>query len=155
MWLYNGKKIRTLEDFPKESFGFIYILEHTPTGRKYIGKKFLKSTRNVKLGKKELAIIRAERKAKGQRGRVPTKKQVIKESDWKTYYGSNKEFKQLGKSEPESFTREILHLCDNKTQLTYFELKYQILHNAIEDRNYLNDHIGNIYFSNLHLSVDG
>ena len=45
MWLYNGKEINNLEDFGENPpFGFIYIVTHIPTGKKYIGKKQLYHT---------------------------------------------------------------------------------------------------------------
>lgn len=40
-WLYKNKEILTIEDFPTNTFGFIYITTHTPTGKKYLGKKSL------------------------------------------------------------------------------------------------------------------
>jgi len=39
MWLYKGKEIKELSDMPGNPFGFIYVVKHTPTGRKYLGKK--------------------------------------------------------------------------------------------------------------------
>jgi hypothetical protein len=41
MWLYKGKEIKELSDMPENIFGFIYVVTHTPTGRKYLGKKQL------------------------------------------------------------------------------------------------------------------
>ena len=40
MWLHQNKVIEKLEDFPNETYGFIYITTHIPTGKKYLGKKF-------------------------------------------------------------------------------------------------------------------
>ena len=53
-WTYEGIDVESISDFPDESFGFIYIITHLPTNKKYIGKKILYFTRKVKLGKKEL-----------------------------------------------------------------------------------------------------
>ena len=78
---------------PEGTYGFIYRVTHIPTKKKYIGKKVLFFERNVKLGKKETEALREERKAAGIGGRVPAKKKVVKESDWKTYYGSQTEMK--------------------------------------------------------------
>jgi len=54
------------------------------------------------------------------------KKKYKAESDWLTYYGSNDELiqdvKTLGK---DMFTREIIRMCKNKGECTYFEAKYQ------------------------------
>jgi hypothetical protein len=41
MWLYNEKVIENIEDFPQDTFGFIYIVTHKPSGVSYIGKKVL------------------------------------------------------------------------------------------------------------------
>ena len=91
MWKYKDSIIESIEEMPKSSFGFIYEVTHTPTGRKYIGKKVLYFERNKKLGKRALEELRLERKTKGIGGRTPMKQKIVKESDWKTYYGSHKE----------------------------------------------------------------
>ena len=48
MWKYKDSIIESIEEMPKSSFGFIYEVTHTPTGRKYIGKKVLYFERNKK-----------------------------------------------------------------------------------------------------------
>ena len=52
-WLYNNKEINDIADLPQEAFGFIYETTHTPTGKKYIGKKSLMYNLKKKLGKKK------------------------------------------------------------------------------------------------------
>ena len=64
MWLYKGKEIKELSDMPGDPFGFIYVVTHTPTGRKYLGKKQLMSVQKKALGKKELALITDGRASK-------------------------------------------------------------------------------------------
>lgn len=141
-WLYEGKEITCLEDMPEGSYGFIYEVEHIPTGKKYLGKKVLYFERNVKLGKRALEELKAERKAAGIGGRVPQKKKVVKESDWKTYYGSQEEIKKLVRSsKPEDWTREILDFVPTKKLLTYYEIKHIFINNALEDNDFLNDNI--------------
>jgi len=39
-WLYNGKEITDISQFPSDTFGFIYEVI-TPKGKKYVGKKVL------------------------------------------------------------------------------------------------------------------
>lgn len=143
MWLFENKVISSIDEMPQDTYGFIYLVTHIPTNRKYIGKKVLYFERNVKLGKRELNELKAERKAKGIGGRVPLKKKVIKESDWKTYYGSQQEIKELVKSEKESnFKREILKFVGNKKHLTYFECKYLFIYEVLENnQEYINDNI--------------
>jgi len=54
-WLYNNKEIISIEDFPLETYGFIYITTHKSRGISYIGKKSLYHNVKRKLTKKELA----------------------------------------------------------------------------------------------------
>ena len=142
MWLYNNKIIKTLEDIPQNTFGFIYITTHIPTGKKYLGKKSLYHTLNKKLGKKELL------EQPISRGRTKTTKQIVKESDWKTYYGSEEFIKQkIKEGKQEEFTREIIKFVDNKKLLTYFECKYQFTYNVLENREWMNTNILGKFYS--------
>ena len=141
-WLYNDKRIESIEDSPENTFGFIYITTHIPSGKKYLGKKSLYHTTNQKLGKKELA------EQPISRGRKPTTKQVIKESDWKTYYGSEEFIKQkIKEKKQEEFTREIIQFVFNKKLLTYFECKYQFQLGVLESNEWLNTNILGKFFS--------
>ena len=142
-WLHEGSLITEISDMPEGTYGFIYEVLHKPTGKKYIGKKVLYFERNVKLGKRALEELKAERKAAGIGGRVPQKKKVIKESDWKDYYGSHEEIKRLVKeSDPEDFTRRILQFVPEKKLLTYYECKYLFINSVLDERNnYINDNI--------------
>ena len=140
MWLYQNKEIKELTDMPENTFGFIYEVTHLPTGRKYLGKKQLISVTKKALGKKELALITDKRASKS--------KIVRKESDWKTYYGSHAEIKQLIKEGKQSeFSREILIFTPNKKLHTYYENKFLFIKGVIEpDSNYINDNIEGRYF---------
>lgn len=142
-WLYESLPVVSISSMPENTYGFIYEVEHIPTGKKYLGKKVLYFVRNKKLGKKELVALKEERKAKGIGGRVPSKKKVVKESDWKTYYGSQKEIVELvKKGKPTDFKRNILKYVKDKKQLTYFECKYLFINEVLEYRNnYINDNI--------------
>jgi hypothetical protein len=143
MWLYQNEVIESIEQMPEDTYGFIYQVTHLPTNRKYIGKKVLYFERNVKLGKRELEALKEERKAKGIGGRAPSKKKVTKESDWKTYYGSQAEIKELvSKGKKSDFSREILKFVDNKKHLTYYECKYLFIYEVLENNEeYINDNI--------------
>ena len=142
IWNYKGKEIREIIDFPKDTFGFIYIITHKPTKKSYIGKKFLNFTRKQKLGKKELKLL------EGIQGRPPKFKIVQKESDWKTYWSSNTTLKALVKAEPEgNFERQILQYCTSKKLLTYFETKYQMQYQVLEKpEEFWNDNILGKFF---------
>jgi hypothetical protein len=142
MWLYQDKFIYSIEDFPTEVFGFIYITTHLPTGKKYLGKKSLYHTNNVKLGKKELANLPVSR------GRTKLTKSVTKESDWKTYYGSEEFIKSKIKEKKQNeFTREIIQLVNNKKLLTYFECKYQFQMGVLESEEFINNNILGKFFT--------
>lgn len=141
-WRYKDQLITEISDMPEGTYGFIYRVIHLPTKKKYIGKKVLFFERNVKLGKRETEQLKEERRSQGIGGRVPTKKKVIKESDWKDYYGSQTEIKSLVKSsKPEDWTREILEFVPTKKLLTYYEIKHIFINDALEDPDFYNDNI--------------
>jgi len=131
MWKYKTTEIQTIEDFPENTFGFIYQVHHIPSGKKYIGKKVLYFNRKLP------PLAGAKRKRK-----------VVKESDWKNYYGSNPEIKKLLKEGTQSdFTREILCFTSTKKLLTYYELKYLCMLGTIEPGSiYINDNILGKFF---------
>ena len=142
-WIYLKKEITSVDQFPNDIMGFVYRIIHTPSKKEYIGKKFLVFTQKRKLAKKDLKLY------EGQPGRKPKFKIVSKESDWKTYWSSNKEIKKLLETKPKSnFERQILHLCRSKKELTYFETKYQFLYEVLEKPNkYFNDNILGKFYS--------
>ncbi len=148
MWTYKEKEIKELSDFPEGTYGFIYKVTHIPTGKKYLGKKVLFFERNVPLSKKQLEELKQERRQEGKKGKTPSKQKVVKESDWKTYYGSQKEIKELVKqSNSSDITREILHIVSSKKLLTYFETKYLFIEGVIENQNeFINDNILGKFF---------
>jgi hypothetical protein len=134
-WLYS-------EEFdPQDYFGFVYKITNLTNSKFYIGKKYFYHTSNVKLGKKELAALPVTR------GRKSTTKQVIKESDWISYWGSSKELqqdvKELG---AEMFECIILKLCKDKKELTYYELHYQCTNECLLSYNSYNDNILGKFF---------
>ena len=132
------EKAQQVEDIISDVFdinewcGYVYLTIHLPTGRQYIGKKNFFNTKKVKLGKKELASLPITR------GKKPTTKQVITESDWKTYYGSAKEIKEYNKSD---LRRYILRFCKTKKELTYWEVAYQFKYDVLLNDTYINDNI--------------
>ena len=141
-WIYNSKPITNLNDFPKDTFGFIYIVKNNDTNKSYIGKKVLYHNKKVKLGKKEVAELTGV-------GRKPTTKIVTKESDWETYYGSNKEVMQLIKDgKQDLFTRTIIKLAPNKKLLTYYETQALFTYKVLEHpESFYNDNILGKFFT--------
>ncbi len=142
-WTHESQPIDNISDMPVNTYGFIYEVEHIPSGRKYLGKKVLYFERNKRLGIRALTALKEERKLKGIGGRTPLKQKVITESDWKTYYGSQKEILQLVKEgKTTDFRRKILRYVRDKKQLTYFECKYLFINEVLETSNkYINDNI--------------
>jgi hypothetical protein len=142
MWLYQNKEVLSLEDFPPQTFGFVYRVIHEPTGKIYIGKKVLQFTRKAKLTKKDLALY------EGEKGRKPSYKHVTSESDWKTYYGSHKEILALIKEGKQTeFKREILTCVTSKKLLTYEETKALFIYSVLEKPDeFFNDNILGKFF---------
>ena len=106
----------------ESTFGFIYEITNTATGKKYIGKKQCKR----KLKRKPL---------KGKKN----KRIEILESDWRAYTSSSTELNEdiikLGK---EKFVFKILRTCGSKWELAYFEIKEQIDRNVLMRSDYYN-----------------
>jgi hypothetical protein len=97
-WLYQNEPFddEDLGDY----IGFVYLITNLQSGKQYIGKKLLHSSRVKKIpGKKRRARVKSA-------------------SNWKDYYGSNKELiadmERLGS---ERFKREILHLCRSRGEV--------------------------------------
>ena len=135
--------METISDFPDNTYGFVYRITHKPTNKTYIGRKILQNTTKVKLGKKEIEELA------GIVGRRPVYKMAVKESNWKTYWGSNNYMKELYKTEPkENFDRQIIICAPTKKLLTYYELKYQILYEVLEKPDeFFNDNILGKFFT--------
>lgn len=127
-WLFEGKQV---EHLPEDCVGFVYLIENTVTGRKYIGKKLAKFSKTTY---KTVKLKNGKKKRKRIRGKI--------ESDWQTYYGSNDALKldveTLG---PDKFTREILHYCKSKALCSYLEAKEQFERKVLESNDYYNGHI--------------
>ena len=116
-WIYLDEPF-TSEDIG-DYIGFVYLLTD-PNGKKYVGKKLFVS-------KRKLPPLKGKSR----------KRTVVKESDWKTYYGSNEEVQTLAESKI-IFKREILHLCKAKGELSYMELKEQIEREVLLRSDYFN-----------------
>lgn len=129
-WMYKGK---CLDKQPQDYYGFVYRItvidsEDLPKemrGRIYVGKKQFNYNRKKRLSKRK-------RKETGKRVvRVQT------DSKWLSYFGSNKQLIEDVKNYGEKyFSREILHLCYTKAQLSYYEVKEQIVHNVLSCNSY-------------------
>jgi hypothetical protein len=132
-WLYEGN-IVTEEHVPIGAVGFVYKIIHTPTGRYYIGKKSLTSTR-------KLAPLKGQKR----------KRTITKSSDWEKYYSSNDWIKeQVKEGKTEEFSREIIQYCFSKKSLTYYEIYWQFHYNVLADDNAINENLmGKFYRRDL------
>ena len=123
-WLYEGQPFDS--DMIGDYVGFVYLITNLQNDKKYIGKKWFWST-------KKLPPLKGKKR----------KRTVVKESDWKQYYGSSEEVKllleQLGK---DNFKREILRLCKTKGECTYYEAKLQFDFDVLLRDDYYNEFIG-------------
>ena len=103
-----------------DNFGFVYLITHNPTGRKYIGKKFFTKA--------------ATRQVKGKR------KKIRKSSDWELYWGSNKKLQEeVKKNGSDNYTREILHLCKTRSECSYWETWEIFNRHALMSDGYYNE----------------
>lgn len=124
-----------------EPHGFVYWILFS-NGQMYLGKKNFYSERNVKKGKRELAAMADKRGSK--------KKKVVKESDWKKYYGSFKNtelVEKLKSGEITIKTRQIIDIAFSKSHLTYLETKYLFSFDVLLDEMYINDNILGKFYS--------
>ena len=138
-WIYKTNKIYDISQFPEGTYGFIYIVTHAPTLKSYIGKKALHHNVKKKLTKKELAEQTGP-------GRKATTKRVQKESDWATYWGSNKEILEEIKSKGNlAFTRKIIRMVRTKKELTYWETAYQCKYNVLFTNSYNDNVLGKFF----------
>lgn len=145
-WSYENITV-TEDTIPDGAVGFVYKITHIPTNKFYIGKKALASVRRVKLGKKELQLIKDARKLEKKGGRLPSKKTVRKDSGWVDYYSSNTTIQEMVKDgKADEFQRDIIRFCFSKKALTYWELYYMFKYDVLANENSFNDNIEGRYF---------
>jgi len=119
MWLFENKEVTEL---PVDCEAFVYLITNNDNGMKYIGKKLakFKTTKPPLKGKKN-------------------KRRGTKESDWRTYWGSNDHLKadvvELGE---DKFTREILYFCTSRGIASYLEAKEQFDREVLLTDDYYN-----------------
>jgi hypothetical protein len=127
-WIFENTQIDIL---PENCVGFVYLITNKLTGKKYIGKKLAKFSKTTY---KTVKLKNGKKKRKKIKGKI--------DSDWQTYYGSNKELNadvmELG---TENFRREILYYCKSKAECSYIEAREQFLRKVLESDEYYNGHI--------------
>lgn len=114
-WSYEGREFTGSD----EHYGFVYEIVNLETGRRYLGRKYL-TRAGYKTVKKKRKRIRVE-------------------SDWRDYYGSNRELQEdverLGR---DKFSRTILRLCKTRGECAYYETKLILETDAILRSDYYN-----------------
>jgi hypothetical protein len=121
-WYYEYKQID--ETILESYIGFVYCITNLTNGKRYIGKKLLKFKRS--------------KRVKGKT------KRFLVDSDWRTYWGSNKsliaDVESLGE---DKFRRDILRLCASKSQCNYHELREQMVRDVLlKPDEYYNSYVG-------------
>ena len=116
-WHHKGQEFT--EDMIGDCYGFVYLITNKTNNRKYIGKKsFSKAGYKTVKGKK---------------------KKIRKTSDWLTYYGSNKELQEeVSKIGADNFHREILYLCNSRSECSYRETMEIFARDALLREDYYN-----------------
>lgn len=109
----------------EDAFGFIYCIKNKIDGKIYVGKKQLSFRKKTTLSKK---------------ARVGTRKRVNisrVDSNWINYWGSSRSLlEDIAKLGKQNFERVILKFCENKSQLSYWELYYQIKYEVLFKPSY-------------------
>jgi hypothetical protein len=120
MWLLGTTEFTS--EMIGEYVGFVYIITDLTSSKMYVGKKLFSS-------KRTLPPLKGKTR----------KRKVIKESDWMSYYGSSEELMTLVENNgPESFKREILHLCHSRGEMSYLEAKEQFDREVLLSDDYYN-----------------
>lgn len=140
-WIYNGK---TKFSIPENAYGFTYKIsyvgkntEEIKNNKFYIGKKCLEFSKKKRLTKAEKAL------PENKRRRFKIDKS---ESDWKDYWGSSKNLlEDVQKYGKKNFKREILEFYPDKINLTFAEVKEQILQDVL-NKDTWNISIGGKFF---------
>ena len=119
-WLYKDEPFDP-ESAPEDCAGFVYRITNLDNDMKYIGKKIFWRKNKVKV--------------KGKTRR----KTVIKESDWRKYYGSSANLKEeIQRIGTDNYKREILHLCKTRGEMSYWEAKLQFEYDVLLRDDYYN-----------------
>jgi hypothetical protein len=131
-WSYQGQDFES-SMIPEGAEGFVYEMQAIINGKlvRYIGKKNFYSTTKKRMGKRAVAQLQDKR----------TKKYTIqKKLSYIDYYSSNAELKAAHKAGID-IRRYIIKICFSKTELTYYETKYQFIREVLESDEFLNGNI--------------
>lgn len=121
MWLYNNQPFNSahIADY----VGFVYVLTDRVNGKRYVGKKLFFST-------KTLPPLKGSTR----------KRKKVTESDWQTYCSSSPIVESLVEAHGiDRFERQIIHLCQTKSEMSYWETRHQFEHDVLLSDHWYND----------------
>lgn len=115
-WFYQNQEVTECP----EAEGFVYLITRKSDGKAYVGKK----------------TLRFKKRQPPLKGKKRPRISWI-ESDWRTYWGSSAALSAdvalLGE---DAFTREILHLCQYRSEMSYLEAKEQFARDVLTGNYY-------------------
>ena len=136
-WMYRGLEI-TPADVPEGSVGFCYLVYDYTYDMIYIGKKQLTSTNRKKIG------VREKKSTKTRK----TFKVTVKDSDWMNYNTSCKPLQErLKTAKKGEIRKEILEFAYSKKNLSWLELKHQVLKEVLTRGKSYNECIAGRYWA--------
>lgn len=156
-WKFGSQTIDSIEQFPEGAFGFIYNITNVTKARQYIGKKQLFNNRSRKISKayyekikKEGAdVFKTRDKKKSKKGNPVWiyKRREVKESNWLTYCGSNKQLIE-DISQGDEIVKEIWDIAMSSKELSFLEEEALWMMKVLRyPEAFYNDNIGGRYFS--------
>lgn len=128
-WVFEDKEVKSHDDLHPDCTDFVYLITYTD-GRKYIGKKRVRSIRRKKPTKAQLAI--RKNYARKEMTNLP----------FVNYVGSH------DISDLVIEKKEILYQCSTAKAATYIESALLFEKDAIFIDDYINKNIGGVYFDN-------
>lgn len=120
MWYFYNTGEEFKPEHVEDYFGFVYLITHNSTGRRYIGKKFFTKAKTSMV------------KGKKKKSRVS--------SEWEKYWSSSTTLQEEVKLNGEDqYTREILHLCKSRSTCSYWETYEIFSRHALLSDSYYNE----------------
>lgn len=127
-WYYQNEPV---DQIPLGVVGFVYKITNLHSGKKYIGKKLVISTRTKQQTVQLKSGIKKKKRVK-----------IQEESNWRTYWGScdqlTKDIELLGE---QWFKKDILRWCMTRGECSYYEAKEQFIRQVLESDEWYNGHI--------------
>jgi hypothetical protein len=135
MWYFHNTTQEFTVDDAEGYFGFVYLITHISSGRKYLGKKFFTKSKTKQVNGK--------------------KKKIRVQSDWLDYYGSNETLANEVKGRENEYLREILYLCKTRSECAYWETWEIFNRHALLNESYYNQWVScKIRKANLKIVLD-